>query len=404
MPICCHVTSSLRRCLRGTWIVLALLLLATPVFAAETEVRLEYSPLTPASDIQSLQTLASDGWLSDLYQAFPESLRAKIQLVSVENLDHGVAFHLDVHGSDADRHQASAIALGRIRYLAEHAAVHADHTPIQYTYQLTGEGPQAPSIRSSTPLKMVLTVGVVLLVVALGAVMVIRRRLFLSLPSYYGLPVIGILPNGLGMGGRFLELQSQHCQALAVFFRRLATLFKPTFREAAIVGLDNLDASAAVTACLSVSLLRERGRVLVVDLAGDESNLPAILEETDDAGEFPMEGTLRSTSIADLDLLTGLVPVDARRPPLPSELLSRYRWVIYHAPKATPLEQMRHILVLTDGAGWREVLRGRTRAWWHKARLLGVALVGVDVPMTVRDTYMARFYFEKLRLQEVGAA
>jgi len=143
--------------------------------------------------------------------------------------------------------------------------------------------------------------------------------------------------------------------------------------------------------------------VLVVDLAGEDSSLPAILEETDDAGDFAIEGALRSTSIADLDLLTGLKPIGSRRPPLPPELLARYRWVLYHLPLGAPLERTRHVLVLSTGEGRKEALRGRWLTWWRQSSLLGAVLVGVEVPTQMRDTFMARFYFEKLQGQEASA-
>lgn len=385
---------------RLTWactLALWLTLMAAPAWAAEAILRLEYSPLAPAGDVRALQAEAADQWLGGLYRAFPEELRSEIQFISLENLEHGVAFHLEVAGPDADRIRAAAIARERL-------AAYATDADLRYAFNLTTEGlpePHAPRPIDPTPF----WVAGIVVATGLGLMgyMLFQRRLFLSLPFFHGLPVLGILPAGIGMGGRFLELQSPPSQALGVFFRRLTAKLNPGVRETAVFSLSNPDASAAVTACLAIALLRERGRVLVVDLAGDESSLPAILEETDDAGDFPIEGTLRATSISDLDLLTGLRPLGARRPPLPAELLARYRWVLYHTPLGMPLERTRHVLVLSTGEGRKEALRGRLMAWWRQASLMGTVLVGVDVPPRMRDTFMARFYFEKLQAQEVTA-
>lgn len=374
-----------------------LTLLVTPAWASEAVLQLEYSPMASTSDVRALQGLAADHWLGALYVAFPEDLRPKIQLISLANLEHGVAFHLEVSGSEQDRVRALQIAREQVNRLAL-------EQPLRYAYNLSTPG-ETTALPSSTlePAPLWIVGGVVALAIALLALLVAQRRHFLSLPLFHGLPILGILPAGIGMGGRFMELQSPPSQALGVFFRRLTAKLSPGIRETAVLSLSNLDASSAVTACLGIALLRERGRVLVVDLAGEESSLPAILEETDDAGDFPIEGTLRSTSIADLDLLTGLKPVDSRRPPLPQELLSRYRWVIYHTPLATPLERTRHVLVLSTGEGRKEALRGRVMTWWRQASLLGTVLVGMEVPSQLRDSFMARFYFEKLQAQEASA-
>ncbi|MBO9542241.1 hypothetical protein J7643_16755 [bacterium] len=378
--------------------------------AAETVLRLEYSPLAPARDVHAIQELAASRWLGEVYAAFPDAMKPEIGLISVENLPAGVAFHVDVDAKGAERDKAVAIAMQRIKELA-------DSSPVHYAYRLSGDGlslsttpPAAPAgTPSAVPLKLpvssrALGLGAAaiaaLAAAGLAAFLAARRRSFLSLPIFFGMPVIGILPAGLGMGGRFLELQAPACQALGVFFRRFATLLKPPFREAGVFALSDLDASAGVAAALGIALTHDRGRVLVVDLAGEASNLPAMLEETDDAGEFEAEGALRATSIADLDLLTGLVALNGRRPPLPEELLRRYRWVVYHTGVAQPLKGLRHVMVLSGEVGAKEAVRGRRLAWKRSASILGVALVGVSLSARVRDGYMARFYFEKLKLQE----
>lgn len=368
-----------------------------PALGAEAVLRFEYSPLAPARDVRALQGMAADRWLGTLYAAFPEDLRPKIRLVSMENLEHGIAFHLEVEGSDQDRARAAAIARDRLAALAEESA-------LRYAFNLTtqGEAPARPSAPTDRPWPWIAAV-LLASAIALSAFALLQRRRFLSLPFFHGLPVLGILPAGIGMGGRFLELQGPPSQAMGMFFRRLTAKLSPGMREAAVMSLANPEASAAVTACLGIALLRERGRVLVVDLAGEESILPAILEETDDAGDFPFEGTLRATSLPDLDLLTGLKPLDSRRPPLPQEFLARYRWVLYHTPCGLPLERTRHVLVLSSEEGRKEALRARLRVWWRQASLIGTVLVGVEVPSQFRDTFMARFYFEKLQAQEASA-
>ncbi|HEY9899771.1 MAG TPA: hypothetical protein V6D00_11365 [Pantanalinema sp.] len=393
--------------------LLASLALGPGALAAEAVLRLEYSPLAPARDVRAVQGLAAGRWLGEVYTAFPADLKPKIGLISVENIPNGVAFHLDVQASGGTRDRAVAIAMQRLKELA-------DASPVHYAYRLSGEGislsttppsaePATPGASPGVPLRLgvsrrALGMGAaavaLLTAAALAVYFALRRRSFLSLPAFFGLPVIGILPAGLGMGGRFLELQAPACQALGVFFRRFAALHKPPFREAGVFALGDLDASAGVSAALGIALTHDRGRVLVVDLAGEASNLPAMLEETDDAGEFASDGALRATSIADLDLLTGLVAVGGMRPPLPADLLKRYRWVIYHTAVAQPLKGLRHVMVLSGEVGAKEAVLGRRLAWRRAATLMGVALVGVPLSARVRDGYMARFYFEKLKLQE----
>ncbi|MNY19346.1 hypothetical protein D3C86_1527740 [compost metagenome] len=74
--------------------------------------------------------------------------------------------------------------------------------------------------------------------------------------------------------------------------------------------------------------------------------------------------------------------------------------MVYHTSMAQPLKGLRHVMVLSGEVGAKEALRGRRLAWERTAPILGVALVGVSLSARVRDGYMARFYFEKLKLQD----
>ena len=372
--------------------------MATPAWASDAEVRLEYTPSAPISAVDSLQSLASNDWTSQVYVAIPEPLRAELGILSIQNLDHGVSLHLEVNGTEADREAILDQALAEIKILAKGAN-------LPYAYRLS-ESP-CPVEPFSWPLRkwqtFLLGVGI-LAIVSLG--LLLRRAKqprLLGHPSFHGLPVVGMLPAGFGMGGRFLELQTPPGQALGLYFRRMASTLKPVLREISVFAPNDLDASAVVTATLAISLLRERGRVLVVDLAGEDSSLPTLLEETDDAGELPDLGALHSTSIADLDLLTGLSPFANRRPPLPEDLLSRYRWILYHAPVGMPLDQTRHLLVLSTKTRWRDLWQQLWLAWLRRARVSGVVLAGDAIPARTRASYMARFYFEKLQSQEANS-
>lgn len=372
--------------------------MASSALALESELKLEYSPLAPTTDVQYLQALAADSWTGQLYLSIPEPLRPKLGILSTENLPHGVSVHLEVNGTEAEQREIQAIALKQLKSMAEAAS-------LSYTYRLTESPAPTPEMPVRWPLNSRVGLGLAgggLVLLSLLTWLLGRRR-FLNLPSYHGVPVVGMLPAGFGMGGRFLELQTPPGHAIGVFFRRMAARLKPVLREVTLYSPRDLNTSAVVTATLAIALLRERGRVLVVDLAGEDSVLPTILEETDDAGELQEMGTLRSTAIADLDLLTGLIPFGNRRPPLPSELLSNYRWILYHSPAGTPLEHGRHLLVLSGKTGWRELWKELFGAWLCKAKVLGVVLVGADVPKRMRASYMARFYFEKLHGQEFGA-
>lgn len=369
--------------------------MASSALALESELRLEYSPLAPSTDVQYLQSLAADTWTGQIYASIPDPLRLKLGIISTENLSHGVSIHLEVNGTEAERKEVQGIAVKQLKTMAEAAT-------LSYAYRLS-ESP-APERLLRWPLtgRMSLGLGGGMLILLGLLTWLLGRRRFLDLPSFHGVPVVGMLPAGFGMGGRFLELQTPPGQAIGVFFRRMAARMRPVLRELTVYSQSDLSASAVVTATLAISLLRERGRVLVVDLAGEDSLLPTLLEETDDAGEIQEAGTLRSTTISDLDLLTGLIPLANRRPPLPNELLGSYRWILYHAPAGTPLEQARHLLVLSGKTGWRDLWQGLFSAWWRKARVLGVVLAGADVPNRMRSSFMARFYFEKLHGQEFG--
>jgi hypothetical protein len=369
---------------------------APAAFGFERILRAELSPMAPASEVRSLQDQA-DAWLPAFYQAFPEALRSEVTMVSIERSPRGIGVRLELEGSADDSARATRLAAAELKQLL--AGAH-----LRFAYRLSGNGLDQPGINPPPAAVRAIALSGLAVLAVLGAVVVlVRRRTMLALPQMQGIPVLGILPAGIGMGGRFFELQSPPAQALGVFFRRLATRKRPMIREAAVIAFDDPDVSAVATACLAIALLRERGRVLVVDLAGDESILPIILEETDDAGDLPGKGTLRSTSIADLDLLTGLVPVENQRPPLPSELLGRYRWVLYHAPAGSPVIRTRHVLVLQGPVTPRRLYKARWRLLLRRSPLLGLVLLGVPVPARMRDGLMARFYFEKLQAQEVAS-
>lgn len=385
--------------LRGALLLAFSAGMGTPALGRESELRLEYSSPLPTSDVKALQSLAADSWIGTIYVSFPEALRAKLGIVSTENLEHGVSLRLEISGTEAEQREIQALALEQVKALAAEASL-----PAAYRLSESSPDPHA-GVKPAMPVKQARLWGVGSALALLLSFLAWRfgRRRFLTLPSFCGIPVVGMLPKGFGMGGRFLELQTPPGHAVGVFFRRMASKLKPGLREITVYSRTDLSASSVVTATLAVALLRERGRVLVVDLAGEDSPLPAILEETDDTGELPGAGSLRSTAISDLDLLTGLRPLANRRPPLPTELLGAYRWILYHAPIATPLAHSRHLLVVSGKTGWRDVWGGLLGAWWSKARIMGVVLAGADVPARMRAAYMARFYFEKLQGKEVSA-
>lgn len=365
---------------------------APPALADEQlVVGLELSTLAPPSIVEAFHQAASDDWLTSLYPQFAAGDRAQIRIMAVERTARGVrvriAFKEDLRDTSAFRTPVEA-SLAQL----------AQGLPRPYSYTMKDRTPAPASPRPRW--EWLIGLGVL----ALLALLFKRRPGFLSQPSFGGLPMAGVLPAGLGMGGKFLELQSAPCQTMGVMVRETA-LARGTQRVA-LATTEDPDATAVVAAALGISLVREGDRVLVVDLLGEDSVLADVLDESDEGdpvGEDGNPAVLRHTGIPDLDLLDGMSFPDSGQPMIPSALLEHFDWTLLLLPKGKFVAEAPTFMVFTGPTSPVATWRARLGAWLGKAPLLGAILVGVPLPDDVRDRMIARSYFERIRrLEEVA--
>lgn len=390
--------------MKGTALVLGLLGLVAfsdPAHALGTEIRVKRLA-SPAPAPSALWTEeAQMAWLPGLFQAVPVDLREHLQLIAIDPVPDGVVVRaeVDANGRDTLRvHEAlEAQVIKEIQAsgLSESVGLDRPAAPV---------GEAGKPWKTPSPWTWALPVAGTAALVGIWGILRRRRQNPIALPDHQGIPVLGILPASLGQGGRFMEWLSPPCQALSHFFQRLSRTGGQLTREIAVTGPTPQTSTAAVTAALAISLLRDGGRVLVVDLGGDDSPLPAMLEETDDGGEAPPPGTFRPTHLGDLVLLTGLSPVQDQRPTLPEDLLHRYRWVVYHLPDGLRMRQMRHLVVIRHAPTWGPLMKERLDSLRAGKRVLGFVYHGGRVQARVKSLYMTRFYSERLTGQETAAA
>lgn len=364
----------------------------------QVSVRLELSTLAPASIVQALHEGASDDWLGTLFPQFSPEDRARIRLMAIERTPRGVLVRIDLKEDVKDPSSLRIPVESALEQLAQ-------SLPRPYSYTMKEPAPPPrPSRFPWAPLGGLAA----LLGLGSGLVLLLRRRpKFLAQPHFAGLPMAGILPAGVGMGGKFLELQSAPCQTMGVMVRELtraasAEQAEAEPREVAIASTGDLASAAVVTAALGISLVREGSRVLVVDFLGDDSVLSEVLEESDDDSllESGDLATLRHTGIPDLDLMTALPWPDDAQPLLPRALIAGYDWTLLVLPEGRFVAQAATFAVFSGPTSAPSAWRTRLAAWRQKAPLLGAILVGVPLPAEVRDRMLARSYFERIRSLE----
>ena len=358
---------------------------------SQVSVRLELSTLAPQSIVDDLHARASDDWLSTLFPQFSPEDREKIRLMAIERTPRGVLVRIEFKEDVKDTSRFRAPVEVGLEQLAKSLP-----RPYSYTMKEAATPPESPRVPW-------LGLGLAVVAVALALALLKRRRQgFLAQPRFGGLPMAGVLPAGIGMGGKFLELQSAPCQTMGVMVRELTLATSPAGHEVAIASTGDPASAAVVTAALGISLVRDEQRVLVVDFLGDDSVLSDVLEESDDDSllETGDLATLRHTGIPDLDLMTALPWPEGEEPLLPRALLATYDWTLLVLPEGRFVAGMPTFPVFSGPVGPMAALRTRFAAWKQKASLLGAILVGVPLPAEVRDRMLARSYFERIRSLE----
>lgn len=377
---------------------------SAPAAWAEEQVivNLELSTLAPASIVETLQARASDDWLSSLFPQFSPEDRERIRMMAIEPTPRGVRVRIDLKEDVKDPERFRVAVEAALEQLAQ-------NLPRPYSYSLKEtEPPRKPARLPIAWLAAAGGLGLALLLLAR------RRPAFLSQPRFAGLPMAGILPAGLGMGGKFLELQSAPCQTMGIMVRELALAdsaqtvgpAQRPVRQLAIAATSDPASAAVVTAALGISLVRDGKRVLVVDFLGEDSVLSEVLEESDDA-DSPVEtgdlATLRHTGIPDLDLMAAYALPEAEDPDMqlvPRALTENYDWTLLVLPAGRFVRETPTFPVFSGPTGKLSAWRMRLDAWRQKAVLRGAILVGVPVPDEVRERMLARSYFERIRSLE----
>ncbi len=358
----------------------------------QVSVRLELSTLAPQSIVEALHERASDDWLSTLFPQFSPEDRARIRLMAIERTPRGVLVRIDLKEDVRDTSRFRAPVEVGLSELAK-------SLPRPYSYTMKEAVPPPPPRRFPWPWLAGLAGAGVLGALALRLK---RPHGFLSQPRFGGLPMAGVLPAGVGMGGKFLELQSAPCQTMGVMVRELALAASPESRELAIASTGDPAAAAVATAALGISLVRDGNRVLVIDFLADDSVLAEVLEESDDdsllaTGDL---ASLRHTGIPDLDLMTALPWPQNEQPLLPRALLASYDWTLLVLPEGRFVAKAATFPVFSGPTSSLAAQSVRFAAWKQKTPLLGAILVGVPLPAEVRDRMLARSYFERIRSLE----
>jgi hypothetical protein len=364
-------------------------------------VSLELSTLAPASIVQVLHDRANDDWLATIFPEFAPADRDMIRMMAIERTARGLRIRIDL------KPDAGQTARFRVPVEASLEQL-AQSLPRPYSYSMKERKENAPSQPPARfPWPWLAGLGGLGLLALLLAWK--RRPAFLSQPHFGGLPLAGALPAGLGLGGKFLELQSAPCQTMGVMVRELALAERARSGEKreheglAIASTGDPASAAVVAAALGISLVRDGKRVLVVDLLAEDSVLAEVLEESDSAE--PLMGTgdlaaLNHTGIPDLDLMTANLGPDGDLPPLPPAVTQNYDWTLLVHPDGCFIPGMPTFPVFSGPTSRLTVWRERLAAWRQKAPLLGAILVGVPLPDEVRERMLARSYFERIRALE----
>lgn len=367
---------------------------------ARAEITAEYGPTAPSKIIQDLQTRAQNEVLGLFLDSFPADLRGRAWQIQVDEASGGVTVHLALEGSPGEVRRAAEALMVPIEDLVhevggDYSAQVKLETP---AFSLPGIAlprvswsglPNLPGVPAGKALAGALVAGGGALLVAF----LIRRGLGgskrLPLPSVWGAPVLGLLPESLARVGKLYHLQSKPCQAMGHFFLQQAQ----TVRRVAITS-PTPEAGGTVAVTLGLFLVREGQKVLLVDLSGESNVVPAILARFGSPPEEGGPGGAQGTSIPDLDLMT-MSRADGTLPDLPPELTETYDRILYVMPPGKRPRGVPCVDVV-----FKTSLKAAMAAWFGAPRV-GWVFFGDGVPLRVSDRYYTRYYYEKLH--EVSA-
>ena len=390
-------------------VVLAIALAGLTGSLGHFDVRAEYGPDAPRDLATRLwQHLEADP--SPLYGALPADLRGRAFSMDIREIPRGVDVALSIEGTPDDAEAAArAIAQPLSDIAQEQGGDYAEKTtvtgstfawptlpPLRWPHlalpQLSlprlawpspGRGPHLGTV--------VRAIAGSLAAFGAAALLVGLMRRGGSRPSnrksppatFWGAPVLGLLPESLARVGKLYHLQSKPCQALSHFFGQQAE----GAREVVIAG-EVLDASGTVAVCLGLFLARQQDKVLLVDMSQDDPVIPGILARFG-PGQDKQEGA-SSTGIPDLDLFTA-PSAGAELPEIPEDLACQYARILFVAPPGQR-PAGRPVVDVLGGAGRAE---GFKLAF--KRNRLGCVFFGNKVPDRLADRYFTRYYYERLQ-------
>lgn len=370
-------------------------------------VSLELSTLAPASIVQALHERADEDWLALIFPEYESADRDLIRMMAIERMPRGLRVRIDLKPEAGNTERFRVPVEASLEQLAQ-------GLPRPYSYSLKESAPPPPP-RKPFPLAWVGGAGLGAAALVAFLLAAKRRPAFLAQPHFAGLPMAGVLPAGIGMGGKFLELQSAPCQTMGVMVRELTRAHQARESEAseanglvlALAAVDSPAAGSAVAAALGISLVRDGRRVLVVDLLGEDSVLSDVLEEADGVDSLMGKGdfaALSHTGIPDLDLMAASLGPDGAAPLLPPALTGNYDWTLLVLPAGHYLPDMPTFPVFSGPAPRLAAWRARLAAWRRQTPLLGAILMGVPLPDEVRERMLARSYFERIRAIETQSS
>ncbi|MBM3275328.1 MAG: hypothetical protein FJZ00_09255 [Candidatus Sericytochromatia bacterium] len=368
---------------------------------SRAEITAEYGPTAPEKIVRDLQVRTDRDAFILFTQALPEAMRGKPFELAVDPASGGVTVRLAIEGSSSDAKMVAQAMMVPLEDLVHEVGgdYSAKVTVKAPGFEMPGLGmpnfslpklpdlPAMPALPADGAAKAVggavLAGGGALLVVFL-----IRRGFKgpkrLPLPTLWGSPVLGLLPESLARVGKLYHLQSKPCQAMGYFFMQQAH----AVRKVAISS-PTPEAGGTVAVTLGLFLVREGQKVLLVDLSGETNVVPAILSRFGTPPEEQAETGAHGTSIPDLDLMT-MNRSDGTLPDLPPEIADGYQRILYvmppgFRPRAIPCIDV--VLKPSLKAALASVL-GAPRVGW--------VFFGDGVPMRVSDRYYTRYYYEKL--------
>lgn len=381
---------------------LALLLLTgLPAVAAdlsESAITAEYGPTAPAKIVRDLQARVDTDIPQLVQEAIPAELRGHAFQMDVEQASRGVKVHLAIEGSSKDANQLAKAISGPLEDLVHE--VGGDYSA-QVSIKMAGGlsfptlslpampampkmpvMPQLPAIPQAVAFAVLAGIGAIIVAFVLRRGRGKSRKL--PLPTFWGFPVLGLLPESLVRVGKLYHLQSKPCQAMGYFFLQQAQ----GLRQVAITA-PTPEAGGTVAVCLGLFLVREGEKVLLVDVSGDSNVVPSILARFGTPPDEASLGSAQGTSIADLDLMS-MPKSDGRIPDLPAEITGNYNRLLFVLPPGASAKSIPAVDVVTKPSP-RFIFSGRQRVGW--------VFFGDSLPLRVSDRYYTRYYYEKLNEQ-----